>query len=331
MIINPFTSKTYTTIWLKHFGGKKDAYSFESINDLKFIADDKFPCYVNAGKNMTNGISYTLNPDANDFKNKVFLIHDVPDYFPSSYDPPKDLKTIQVQQYKGVYTDFSDLKSLDEVLAKCFSSKSRSRFRGRVRQIESSFNISQKVYFGAISREDYEREMNALKNLIIKRFDELNIHNTVIPVWDFYYEAVYPLILEKKVVFNVIYNDDEPIAMSVNFVYDDIVAISIRSFSVDYYKYNIGNYEIYRLIDWCIQNNFRILDFSKGEGGYKQRWTTNTYNFNCHILYDSSSIKARVSAKMIKNTFAFKQYLRDKGINLLYSKAVFKLKNLRKK
>ena len=330
---NPFTSDTYTASWLKFFNEGKDSFSFGAFKDINFIEDRKFKCYVNVGKNISNGMSYSINKGVDDYKGKVFLIHDVPSYFPEINDIADNLKLIEVGQYKGSYIDLSEMSSLDDVLLKCFNSKSRSRFKGRVRQIEKTFNISHKVYFGEMSRQDYDREMAALKLLIIKRFEELNKHNTVIPLWDFYQDVIYPLVVEKKALFNVVYNDDQPIAMSINFVYNNIVAVSIRSFNTDYYKYNLGGYEIYKMIDWCLQNNFDILDFSKGLKGYpyKKRWGTHFYQFNTHILYDAKSMKARTRAKLIKNMFRFKQYLRDKGINYLYTRVYYKFKALGKK
>ncbi len=326
---NPFTTNIYEDAWLKHLGNGKQPFSFDLIKGVKFVKHSKLPCYVNFGENITNGMSYQLNGDSANIKSKVALVFDVPDYFPDANQDSDNVKINKIRQYNGVYTDLSGFNSLDDILKASFSSKSRSRFRGRVRQIENNFNISQKVYFGEMSKDDYVREMNALKNLIINRFEQRNVHNTVIPIWEFYEEVMYPLILDKKVAFNVIYNDDEPIAMSLNFVYDDIVAIAIRSFNVDYYKYNIGNYEIYKLFDWCLNNNMRILDFSKGEVGYKSRWATHTYNFYCHVLYNPKSLKARCNASIITRLYKFKQYLRDKNVNHLYTKLLYKVKRVK--
>ena len=330
---NPFTSNNYIASWLKFFNDEKSSYSFDIFNDIEFVKDSKFKCFVNVGKNISNGMSYTVNSNADDYKNKVFLIHDIPSYFPKVKGLPNRLKLAEVGQYKGSYIDLSEMNELNDVLLTCFNSKSRSRFKGRVRQIEKTFNISHRVYYGEMSKEDYHREMEALKSLIIKRFEELNKHNTVVPIWDFYLEVIYPLIQDKKALFNIVYNDDQPIAMSVNFVYDDIVAVSIRSFNVAYSKYNLGGYEIYKMIEWCLANDFNILDFSKGLKGYpyKKRWGTHFYQFNTHILYDSKSFSARFKAWLIKSLFRFKQFLRDKGVNYFYTGLIFKLKSLRKK
>ena len=148
------------------------------------------------------------------------------------------------------------------------------------------------------------------------------------PLWEFYVDLIYPLILEKKVVFNVINDGDTPIAMSINFVYDDMVAIAIRSFDISHYKYNIGNLEIYKLIEWCIDNGISILDFSKGKADYKDRWSDTLYAFECHVIYDSKSLISILTANSISSFYRTKQYLRDKNINLWYTRVKFKFKKL---
>lgn len=75
---------------------------------------------------------------------------------------------------------------------------------------------------------------------------------------------------------------------------------------------------MFRLLEWAIKNNIKILDFSKGEAEYKKRWTNDMYEFHHHILYVFKSIMATAIAKSLSNFFSFKQYLRDKNINEWY-------------
>ena len=329
MTQNPFTTKSYESIWTKHFSHESKIKLFDAVKGVKFVKDKRFPFYVNAGMNQTNGMTYQLDGNTTNFKNKTLLIHDVLSYLQEEQDIKNSrIKVKKIPQYKGLYADLSEVKSIDEVMVSCFSSKSRSRFRGRIRQIESKFDISQQVYFGHIDKADYLKKMDVLKGFIVSRFEQRNEHNSVVPLWDFYVDLIYPLILEKKVVFNVINDGDVPIAMSINFVYDDMVAIAIRSFDIAHYKYNIGNLEIYKLIEWCIDNDINILDFSKGKADYKDRWSNELYAFECHVIYDSKSLMSILTANSISSFYAAKQYLRDKNINLWYTKVKFKFKKL---
>jgi CelD/BcsL family acetyltransferase involved in cellulose biosynthesis len=166
------------------------------------------------------------------------------------------------------------------------------------------------------------------KDILGKRFDEKNTFNTVLPMWDFYEELIYPLIIEKKVVLNVVYNEAQPIAMSINFLNDDVLMVSIRTFDVDFNKMNIGNIEIYKLVEWCLENDVKTLDFSKGENYYKKRWTDTEYFYDHHIVYDKNSPSAVVIANGIVAFFKLKQFLRDKNVNSLYTKLKYLPKRL---
>lgn len=325
---NPFTSSIFENAWTKYFDSNKKVLSLNFVEGVKFTKSKYFPLYVNIGKNFTNGITYSFNNKANDYKGKVVLLYDVPNYLTLNNEHHSKIILKKVRQYNGFYADLSTFNSIDDVLNANFnSSKSKYNFRRSLKQLEENYKTSYKVYFGAITKDDYLKEIQTFKELISRRFDEKNTFNTVLPMWGFYEELLLPLILDKKVALNVIYNDNSPIAMSINFLNADALMVSIRTFDIDFNKMNIGNIEIYKLIEWCLENKVNILDFSKGENYYKKRWTSTEYFYDHHVIYDSKSIKATIIGESLSNFFKFKQYLRDKDINTLY----VKLKYLKKK
>lgn len=316
---NPFTSTTYTDTWKNYYCKKQKVFSFDFINEARFTKKGRLPLYVNLGKNYTNGMTYSLNPLATDFEGKVALIHDVHTRDGSIYEGASRFKLVKVKQYPGCFGDISTFKSSDDIVNACFSSsKSRYNFRRSVKLLEENGEITYKVYFGAIDKETYSSEMSSFKELLSRRFDDKNTHNTVLPMWDFYESLLYPMILNKKVALNVIYDKKQPIAMSINFIDEKALVVAMRTFDIEYHKMNIGNIEVFKLLEWAIDNNIKILDFSKGEAEYKKRWTTDMYEFHHHILYDSKSIVASAIAKSLSNFFRFKQYLRDRNINEWY-------------
>lgn len=329
MLNNPFASKTYESTWLKYFNrSNAEVTSFDAIEGVRFIKKHTRPFYENIGKNLTNGMLYQLNSNFKGLKGKVAVIYDVPDYFPiSKIGGLAPYKVFKVRQYKGMSTNLGKIEDIEALLQSCFSSKSKSRFKGRVRQIESTFKISHKVFYGDMNKVEYDEIMAVLKDLIHKRFDQRNEFNTVLPLWDFYHELIHQLVLEKNIAFHVVYDEGKPIALSINFVYDTILVVAIRTFDIEYYKYNVGNYEVYKFLEWCIDNKIKELDFSKGEVDYKKRWANREYCYEHHIIYDSKSIKAIVVANSLNSYYKFKQYLRDKNINTLY----VKLKHIKKK
>jgi len=323
---NPFLSEKFTNTWLKHFNSKAATHSFNFIKGLGFLKHEIFPIYTNVGKNNTNGISYTLNnlDHFKDYKKKVFLIYDVPTYFNINQDDNNsNLKTNRINQYKGVLIDISEYESFDDLLQNKFKAKSRYNLRKKQKQLEKNFNITYSVYEDKITDEEYKFLAKHLRQQITKRFDSLKKHNRVVNSWDYYYDLMLLLLREKKAVMVTVNNNNTPIGMTFNLLSDKVLFYAITTFDTDYLKYNIGHTTIMQIIKWCFDNDFEIVDFSKGETEYKNRWLSSSYHFQNHILYDSKSVSATLLAKAISSYFIFKQFLRDKNINMLYVKIKF--------
>ena len=320
---NPFTSSEYEKIWLKHYGNGQDSYQFNFLEGIKFIKGKWSGQYVNIGGNYTSGLFYEINTEESDYKGKSFIIYDVPEYLDSSQIENKDLKVVKSNLYKGFYADIQQYKTMDEVLLNCFnSSKSRYNFNRTLKQFNEKHIVSSKMFMGEIKLDEYNDLMNHFESMMKARFENLDSENTLLPMWDFYKDLLFILINEKKVGLFVVYSDHDPAAMSINFVYDDILVVATRTFDINYFRLGIGNAEIYYLIEWCLNNKIKILDFSKGERDYKKRWCDKEYYYARHIIYDSNSIKAIFIAKTLARFHKFKQYLREKKINLMVHKII---------
>ena len=204
-----------------------------------------------------------------------------------------------------------------------FKAKSRYNLRKKQKQLEKNFNITYSVYNDKITDAEYEFLSKHLKQQITKRFDGLKKHNRVVNSWDYYYDLMLPLLREKKAVMVTVNNDNIPIGMTFNLLSDKVLFYAITTFDTDYLKYNIGHTTIMQIIKWCFENNYEIVDFSKGETEYKNRWLSSSYHFQNQILYDSKSISATFLAITISSYFRFKQFLRDRNINMLYVKLKF--------
>lgn len=320
---NPFSCSTYENIWLSHYGNNQKAHKFKFLDGVKFIKG-KYPShYVNIGGNYTSGLFYEINKNETDYKGKSFIVYDVPDFLDNDEVIKSKFKIIKLNLYKGFYVNVKQYKDISEVVAKCYSSsKSRYNFRRSLKQLNERHDITTKMFFGNIKQNEYDNLMEDFIRILKMRFDDLGIYNTLLPMWDFYKDVLFPLINEKKVALFVVYDNDQPIALSINFAYDDSLLVATRTFDVNYSRLGIGNIEIYYLIDWCISNNIKVLDFSKGERDYKKRWCDIEYNYQRHIMYDSNSLKATATVKLITGIHSFKQFLRDKKINILARKVV---------
>lgn len=327
---NPFTKNNFESVWLKHFKQESKPIQFKSIDYAKFYKAGKLPFYENVGKNITNGMFYRLNEGETDYKGKTFFIHDVPEYFNIKTDIPNTLKVKKVRQYKGFSADLNGFKTFDDYFNFIYSSKSRYKFRNRMKRLETCFDVYSKVFCGDISKEEYDLIFEYMIDFIKTRFDSLGLTSNIVSKKDYYYELGYQMILKKEAYLFVLYADNVPIGISFGFLSDEILFYAITTFNIDFIKFNIGHLIIIKLMDWCFQNNIKILDFSKGQYEYKDRWSNTIYYFNCHILYDSKSLKSIVIANMLKGFYGFKQFLREKRVNFMYSKLKYMISGSKK-
>ncbi|MEE9361060.1 MAG: GNAT family N-acetyltransferase [Cellulophaga sp.] len=327
---NPFSSDNFTSIWLKHFHKAKKGIVFEFISDLLFIKHPKLPLFINVGKTLSKGIYYTLSSKiSGDFKRKVFLIYDVPAYFNLNTSPKNNLKVHRIKQYKGFSVGINEHNDFNAYMSATFKKSSRYKLKKYKKRLELSFKITYKMFHGDISKTEYNHIFDSFKILLEKRFEEkCTSNNNLNPdEWNFYKEVAYPMLLEKKASLFVIYDDNVPIGVTLNYFSNSILFDAITVFDINYAKFHLGSITIMKLIEWSFENDIRTFDFSKGYFDYKKRWSNNTYNFEYHIYYDASSIKATGIAFGLKQLFKLKQSLREKNINDKLHLLTYSLKN----
>ncbi|MFD1613964.1 GNAT family N-acetyltransferase [Gelatiniphilus marinus] len=331
---NPFTSKIFTTIWSKHFNNSNPEKIFNFIENLSFVKNKYLPFYINIGKNLTNGLSYTIKKNEADYKNKVFFIYDVPSLVNITKPDTGTLKLITIRQYKGYLANLENYTNLQDYISDNFSSRSRKVFKKHLVKLETCFNIKYKMYYGDnITKDEYDFIFKNFNRLLKKRFSEKRINNHYLSdkKWNYLEALVFPMILDKKASIFVIYDKDTPINISVNYLSSNIVFGALTVFDTDYSKFNIGFIDIMKHLEWCIENKFLIFDFSKGDFEYKKRWGNTFYHFDYHLLYDSSSILAKLIANSLGQYFKIKQLLRDKNIHTRFHEFIFLLKGKKTK
>ncbi len=134
------------------------------------------------------------------------------------------------------------------------------------------------------------------------------------------------MILERKASLFVIYDGDVPIGVTLNFLSEEVLVDTITVFDIDYAKFHLGSVSIMKLIEWCLENDYKVLDFSKGHYIYKTRWSNLKYHYNYHLLYDSKSLKSKLLSYGIRKYFQLKRVLREMELNELFHKLFFMLK-----
>ena len=152
--------------------------------------------------------------------------------------------------------------------------------------------------------------------------------NRELAKWDDYYKTTYGLVLEKKASLFVIYNGKKAINISLNLINDKILFSCISCYDIDYSAFNLGSTDLFKHVEWCIKNNFDIIDLLKGTQDYKKRWADTEYFFQKQFVYDSRSISAFLKTKLdIFNLVVFYKFfnlLKKMNLHLFYRKYKFK-------
>lgn len=283
---------------------------------------------------MTKGIGYEVVGESigtsKDYLKNVFLIYDVPAYFEvPSITPDAHLALHRSRQYPGFLIEVNKFKDLNDYLLGSFSKSSRYKLKKYKKRFEASFDVRYVMYRGAMEREKYNSIFERFRQLLEKRFDDKQITNNNLDPreWQFYHEVTYPMLLKNEASLFVIYQGDEPIGVTLNFFSEDVLFDAITVFDIDYAKFHLGSITIMALLDWCLVNNIKVFDFSKGYFDYKARWATKGYDFEYHILYDPKSFRAKALAYGLKQFFDLKQRLREKNVNDRLHRITYRFKN----
>jgi len=323
---NPFLTKSFKETWIKHFSKNKKIYNTEKEIKISLIKKT-YSLFFNVGKNFTNGMSYHVT-DENFIHNKSILIYDVPSYFEINNEHLSNTIGIKkIKQYEGSLVNIENFTSIDDFLSKKFKSKKRAELKKFKRKLENSFNIKYEFYSSKISKEEFNILFESFYSLLNKRYTSKKIINRNLSekFKNYYFELIYKLINENKALLFVIKENNSPIAISISFLAKNIIFYSIPVFDIDFKKFNLGHISILKILEWSINQNFKIFDFSKGDAIYKNKWATDKYHYEHHLIYDKHNLSSRIIALVISSLFNFKQYLRDKKVNSLIQELKYKL------
>lgn len=319
MIHNPFTSETFVSKWVKHFYAGHSPITFNFINGLSFFKVNTLNLYINTGRNLTKGISYSLTiPDKINLNKSVILIYDVPAYFELDVENvPEKVTFHKIKQYPGYLVELYKYKDLNDYFQKTFSKKTNDKLKRYQRRLELCFDIKYKMFYGDISKEEYDFIFDCFKKLLQKRFTDKQATNNNLnsEEWEFYHDVAFPMILEKKMSLFVVYENSNPIAVTLNYFSENTLFHAITTFDIDYSKFHLGKIAMANLFSWCFEQKLKYFDFSKGHFDYKTHWMTKSYDFEYHLYYDKTSIKSKLIGFIIKNLLELKQYLREKELN----------------
>ena len=246
-----------------------------------------------------------------------YHITHVPDYLKAEIKESPSLMAKKRHMVKGYGIDLNDINSVDSYLRKNYK-RGFKNIKRSMNRLESSYPISYQWYFGnGIKRTDYHLLMDALYSMIKKRFEERREESKQLTDWSLTVEKTYELILKKRASIFVIYENKKPLNISINYHRDSIFYSAISSYDINYSKFGLGHIDIFKQIEWCINNRYSFFDFGWGEMEYKHNWSNKAYDFEQYIVYDQRWLFIRILAKMLEIKVKVKNYLISKKIHVV--------------
>ncbi|WOD43380.1 GNAT family N-acetyltransferase [Hwangdonia lutea] len=272
------THDFYNTLSKKHF--------VFDIYEKLFLAHNNYEIY---NANPTN--------NANALK-KVYTFDLFPSYLKPIYRNPElnKLKIIPQKKIIGYAIQINENKGFSDFFKNEFSKSFRSNTRRFVNRFEACFNVSYKMFYGNIDKTEYNTLMSALHTMLTKRFNQREESNKMLENWEFYQATAFKNINSNKASLFVIYHDNIPVQISLNYHFNNILFIAIPSYNIDYAKFSLGNISIYKLLEWAVTENYDLMDLEYGYLEYKRRWSNYIYSFAHHVVYPKNDVKSNVVA-----------------------------------
>ncbi|RAJ16037.1 GNAT family N-acetyltransferase [Arenibacter echinorum] len=249
-------------------------------------------------KNSPEKIIYSQESIGNNSKSGIHILEDVPPYVNIEFQEKYDSYQILNSSVLDFYVNLEGCSDVQEYLKSQMGAKSRSRLRGLVNRLEKCFDITYKIYFGEITKEEYELLFEYLKKFIEERFSQRGDKHQAMEEWNLYKERTFEMILKKEASLYVIYNENRPIDICLNYHIASVYVNKIRSYDIDYSKFRLGYIDIIKQLEWCLENNYAIFDLMRGDLRYKREFCNVITNFDRYILYPKNSFGAKLLANI---------------------------------
>lgn len=253
-----------------------------------------------------------------------YLLSDLPGYF--RLETPSDIRTVSIDSYKGSYIRLSDYRDFDEYYRRKVSSKRRATLKSHERRLRHCLQVRHEIFFGSISKADYDALFAAFREMLERRFDQKQAYNSDLRNWERYRESFYPLILKKQACISVLWHEDQPISFSVNLVHSQVIYGYLKSFDTDYSRFSLGFLEFNLLLKWAFDNGIKLFDLLKGQYEYKNKLTDGVYYFKRTVIFPKKSLpgvlRAWFTAMQIKTVYAAVRFLKRFGVHVVVHKFI---------
>ncbi|GGK28933.1 hypothetical protein GCM10007962_23950 [Yeosuana aromativorans] len=258
-------------------------------------------------------------------------IHEIR-FIPSYFDLKSadlDPKYITKKYYRvdNFLINLVGYKTAEDYMKDRLGPKSRSQWRRRLHRLETCFNIEYKFYYGNISKQEYESLYATFELFIKRRFNQRDQDFSFKDKWDIIKTISYKKILEKKASLFVIYADGKPIDICLSYHYQNIMLHLIRSYDIDYSKFWLGQIDMFKQIEFCFSNNFKIFDLMWGELEYKNRWCNKKIKYEHHITYNKKSLTSKLLVIIILKLYSIKDFFKRKDSLKFFDNLKYFIKN----
>ncbi|SHF79273.1 Acetyltransferase (GNAT) domain-containing protein [Arenibacter palladensis] len=256
-----------------------------------FEKDSIFPFYESVNNNTNGEISVNQSTEEiGRFKNRVSIVNFIPPYLDLKINKQNaPYRAFQVKPRTGFIMDLSQYSAADEYLKSHLGSKNRRSILSRLKKLETCFDITYKNYFGEIDESEYEFLFQEFELMIGSRFEQRGDEHVGFQRWDEYKESVYDLIVENRASLFVIYDKKKPIAINLNYHFDNILDIAIPSYDIDYSKFGLGQIVLVKQLEWCFQNDIKMVDMRWGDLPYKRLWCNKIEEYKCDVVYNKNN------------------------------------------
>lgn len=271
-----------------------------------FVKGIVYDCYWNI-YNVSNDQDFFNDKKIEAELHKNIVVDNIPTYLEARPKDSYDLFRIQHQD--GFLADLRKYPSLQKYMEVQFGAKSRSKMRGYLRRLETCFDIRYKMYYGEITEKEFGFLFRKLKEMIGRRFSQRGDMHQSLKHWEYLKNNTLDMILKKSASLFVIFDNNKPIDICLNYHHQNVFRNYIRSYDIDYSKFRLGYIDIWKQLDWCFENNHTIFDLSLGDLAYKRTWCNTVYKFEHHVIYKKQNIGEKIKALTVLRLLQLRWFL----------------------
>lgn len=267
---------------IKHYSFYTDFFEKGEIPEF-YIDDQTTPCSISYSNDIFNG--------------RINVVNCIPPFVPEHCRVVKHGIKAYTKSYRFGYAMYlPEFSNTSEFLRNQLGKKPFKNLRQDHQRLKRDYKIHTKVFYGHIDLEIYDELFLKLEEFIHDRFSKNNRKHFALDRWSFYKENAYQMIHENKASFFVIYNDREPISISLAYHYRNIMIATVTSFDNAFYHYSLGRQMFVEQLNWCYENGIDLIDMGWGDFDYKIKFANAVYRYQTQIIYPANNLFLQIGA-----------------------------------